>query len=124
MSDVTISAAAGAASFPLLAAFGIDPPSMVCGFMGVIIIQTLIPKQKSGDWLALVAITIGSVLFASLAAPLASPWLLSKLPSDTPHLAAKCAVAGLCGAFAQPLLVLIRRAITKRAEAAMKEESQ
>lgn len=118
MTDVTTSAAVGAATIPLLAAVGIDPASIVAGLAGCIVVQTLLPVQQH-PFLRLALMTLGSVLFASLATPFAAPiivgWVLDHYPkaSIEPD-AVKAAVAAGMGGFAQPILFFARAMLRAR----------
>lgn len=96
--------------------YGIDPPSMVCGFLGVVIVQILLPSEKKSA-LGIAAFTFASVLFASLTAPLLTPVLLKVLkeyPTIQPE-AARSVVAAVLGGFAQPALVFGKRLLNRRA---------
>ncbi len=111
MADITASAAVGATTIPVLAAFGIDPASIVAGLTGCIVVQTLLPAQQYA-FVRLALMTLGSVLFASLATPFAAPilvdWFIDHYPkaSLAPD-AVKAACAACLGGFAQPILFLL-----------------
>lgn len=118
MTDVTTSAAVGAAAIPLLAAVGIDPASIIAGLTGCIVVQTLLPAQQH-SFSRLALMTLGSVLFASLATPFAAPiivgWMLDHYPkaSISPDAVKAAAAAGL-GGFAQPILFFVRSMLRAR----------
>jgi hypothetical protein len=107
---------------PMFATFlsdvGLDPARMVAGLVGVIIVQTLLPRSAVG-WKAIAGLAGGSMLFASFAAPFAYSWLLKKSPTDVDwlynvdpkHL--KAVIAGCLGGAAQPLLLLIKATASK-----------
>ena len=111
MSDAGAAAATGIVAVPFLAAMGIDPQSMVAGLIGVVVVQSLMPAD--GRTLrGTIIITLGSVLFASLAGPLLTPWVLHQM-KDTllPHEGVRAACAAAAGAFAQPVVVLLKNNI-------------
>lgn len=113
------SAAAGAASAPLveqlefLPQIGVHWPSMVAGLLGVIIVQTLLPEPNlTRGRLAL--LTVGSMLFASIATWIFGPIALAVLerwPAIDP-VPARAAVSALLGGFAHPVLMRIRRKVS------------
>ncbi len=113
--STTVGAAAvsGVISFPVLAAFGIDPVYMASGLMGCIVVQTLVPSDKTG-FRAVVLLTIGSVLFACLVTPLVAPWALSKVSEwalRVPNEAVKSLTAATLAAFAQPIVLWVRSSV-------------
>lgn len=101
-------ATAGAVlSMPFLVAIGIEPASMVSGLVGVVIVQTLLPRTQSG-FFAIAGVATGSMFLASYAAPFIAPVLMSIgwewMRSISPeHI--KAASAAAVGGFAQPLLL-------------------
>lgn len=119
MADATSTAAVagttGALTFPVLAAFGVDPLAMVPALIGCVIAQTLIP---SGDrsLRAIALITLGSVLLASLLTPIVAPYVMHRwgelAPGSSP-VAVRALVAAGIGGFAQPIVIgglaLLRR---------------
>ncbi len=113
MSDVTTSAAVGVVTFPLLASMGIDPPSMVAGLLGCVIVQSLMPAENEKKSIGATAwLTLGSVLFASVVAPVFTPWVLSKLPdAGIPKVPAQALCAVLAGALAQPIVIALKKGI-------------
>lgn len=118
MTDVTTSTAIGATAVPLLAAVGIDPFSIVAGLAGCIVVQTLLPAQQH-PFTRLALMTLGSVLFASLATPFAAPiivgWVLDHYPKASISAdAVKAAVAAGLGGFAQPILFLAKAMLRAR----------
>ncbi len=118
MADVASTGAAvcvttGIVAAPFCAAFGFDPmlplAGLVGGFIGVVIVQTLIPDKGRNDFRALLTLLLGSVLLAMMATLLASPWVIRKLElTDVPPGVVRLAVGALIGGFAQPILVIVK----------------
>lgn len=115
MSEPALTAAAastatGAFTIPVLAVLGIDPPAMISGLLGVIVVQTIL-ADTGLTWRSMVARTLGSILFASLATAVVAPMAiagLEKLGYVVPMISVRAAVAAALGGFAQPVLVRIR----------------
>lgn len=125
MADVTTPVVLNAAAFPILAAFGLDPQSLVAGLAGCVVVQTLLPSEQHG-WVKVSLMTLGSVLFASLTSPFAAPvaisYVLEHYPKASISLdAVRAAVAATLGGFAQPILFLVRAAIQARITRTSKE---
>lgn len=120
MSDVGAAAAAAAAtgviSIPFLSAMGIDPSAMVAGLVGCTIVQTVLPSEGRSVR-AVVAVTLGSMLFSSLATPLVAPWAVLKIHAVVSeavhHDPIRAATAAFLGGFAQPLLGLVPKLIDR-----------
>lgn len=114
MADPSVTAATsiatGVISIPVLAAMGIDPSAMGAGLLGCTIVQSFIPVD--GRTMKTIAfMTLGSVLFASMLAPVLTPWVAVKLGEWFPNVpfpndGVRAATAGCLGAFAQPLVTL------------------
>ena len=128
MADITTSTAVGVAAFPFLAAIGVDPASIGAGLAGCIVVQTLLPPEQATSSLkSIAAMTIGSVLFASLATPFAAPiaisYVIEHYPKATISIeAVRAAAAAALGGFAQPILFLFRALLRARiARQQMKE---
>lgn len=94
-----------------LSSVGLDPARMVAGLVGVIIVQTLLPRTATG-WRAIAGLAFGSMLLASGLAPLAYVLLLQHGPdslleltrqTEVTHVKAMCAT--LIGGFAQPIML-------------------
>jgi len=118
MTDPAIGAACAATSalcVPLLLQVGIDLPSGIGGAVGVVIVQTLIERDGAMTWrtyLKLVAVTVGSVLFAAMANPLVAPGAIKSLAlagADVGDHHVRGATAALLGGFAQPILLHLKR---------------
>lgn len=104
------SAAAGAAAAaPLLAGFGIDLTTIGAAFVGVVVVQTLMPATRA-DWRVLAGLSIGSMLFSSLGTPLAELWAEKNVAyfSELRDWHAHALVAATLGGFAQPLLLGVK----------------
>lgn len=123
MADPIAPAAACAGGIPcilVLKALGIDPIYMTAGLVGVVIVQTLLPRTES-KFLAIAGVATGSMLLASLAAPFVAHALvaiagfewLKNIPPE--HVTA--AAAAIVGGFAQPLLLWIKSLLPKPKEA-------
>lgn len=99
---------------PVLAGFGIDLTTVVAAALGVVVVQTLLPANKL-DLRVLAGISIGSVIFSSLA----TPWLELFARDNVPYFKdlrdwhAHALVAAFAGGFAQPLLLLFKAALGK-----------
>lgn len=106
------SAVGGVALFPLLAAIGIDPASMVAGLIGVVIVQTLMQRTAPQGLLAIFGFAAGSMFLASFAAPLIAPLVVAALPTSWERWTSidqmKSIAAAMCGGFAQPILLRLR----------------
>jgi hypothetical protein len=111
------SAASGGLTMACLAPFGINPPDMFCGLLGVIVVQTLLrPKGHRTFWSVLGA-AVGGVVLASLGGSLAAPYVLevggiwlSKVPPEN----LRAALAAVIGGFAQRIIETIRDRIDAR----------
>lgn len=113
--STTGAVAAGAAvTAPVLAGFGIDLTTIGAAFLGLVIVQCLMPatdpNPKPRDLKVLIAWSVGSMLFASLATPLLLAWALDNVPymKALREWQSHALVAGTAGGFAQPLLVFGR----------------
>lgn len=115
MSDVATTAAVcvatGAMSTTFCAAFGFDPTlllgGLVGGFIGCLIVQTLIPSKTDTELRKILAIMVGSVLFSGVATMLVSPWFIRTLSlQDVPPGAVRLSVGALIGGLAQPLVII------------------
>lgn len=112
MADAVTPAAAcagGVVSMACLASLGFDPAHMVWGLMGVVIVQTCLPRTENKP-LTVAGIAVGSTLLANVGAPFVAPAVMSTgenwawLKSvDPAHI--KAASAAVVGGFAQPLLL-------------------
>lgn len=122
-------ALAAAPAIPLLAELGLDPVLMFWALIGVVIVQTLVKRTFVG-WLGLVGLSMASISVASVAAPIAVPLVLSKIPSDWDWMHAvhpvhiKAACAAVLGGFAQPLLIMAINRWKPAPPPATKEEGQ
>lgn len=109
------SAAAGAAAIaPVLAGFGIDLTTIGAAFVGVVVVQTLMPATRA-DWRVLAGLSIGSMLFSSLGTPLAELWAEKHVPymADMRDWQAHALVSATLGGFAQPLLLGVKALLAR-----------
>lgn len=98
---------------PALWLVGLDPANLIYALIGCIIVQALLPAP-SRTFAAVLVLTTGSVLFAGLAAPLltarAVEWAHHWVPKAQPE-AIAAATAACLGAFAQPIVLGLRKAV-------------
>lgn len=125
MTDVATTAilcvATGAIAAPVCALIGFDPAPMIGaaigGFLGCIIVQTLLPStpEEKREFLALAKLTVGSVLLAGMMTLGFAPWAtrVFGLESTRPEVV-NFLMGGAVGAFAQPILVLLREKFLRR----------
>ncbi len=95
----------------LLSQYGVDLTSMIAALIGCIVVQTLLPRKEVFEARQIVLLTLGSVLFASLANPLAFAWVLHNHAELIPlgqEMQVRAATAAALGGFAQPILTGIR----------------
>jgi len=126
MSDAGVTAAiattTGVLSIPILASAGIDPAAMGAGLLGCTIMQSFVQKDgqaiNAAFWAKIAVLTFGSMLFASLVAPVAAPWVHVRLGEvfpkvPFPHEGVRAMTAGALGAFAQPIVMFGRMLLKK-----------
>lgn len=111
--SVATAATVTAASMPTLILVGLDPSNLIYALIGCIIIQALLPAPGR-TFVTVLVLTFGSVLFAGLAAPLltarAVEWAHHWVPKAQPE-AISAATAACLGAFAQPIVMGLRKAV-------------
>lgn len=117
----TCSIATGGFTATCLAAAGINPTDMIAGLVGCVIVQCLIKPQpnEARTFKGIAAMTLGGMLLASLAAPVAGPWFLSAYPAWAPNVpppALRALLAGAIGGFAQAIVALARSKIVTPAQ--------
>lgn len=104
---------AGAAAIPPLWLVGLDPANLIYALIGCIIVQALLPAPGR-TFVAVLVLTFGSVLFAGLAAPILTArvveWAHHWVPKAQPE-AISAATAACLGAFAQPIVMGLRKAV-------------
>jgi len=107
-------AASATLAAPVLAGFGIDLTTIVSAGLGVVVVQTLLPSNKL-DLKILAGISIGSMLFSSLATPWLELWARENVAyiKDLREWHAHALVAAFAGGFAQPILLLIKSILSK-----------
>ena len=106
----TAATTTGVISIPVLGALGIDPPAMISGLLGVVVVQTIL-ADTGLTWRSIVLRTLGSIIFASLATSVVAPMAIAgieKLGYLVPVVSVRALVAAALGGFAQPVLVRIR----------------
>lgn len=122
MTDVATTAAVcvatGAVSTTFCAAFGFDPTlllgGLVGGFIGCLIVQTLIPSKTQPPFGSILALMVGSVLFSAVATMLVSPMLIRTLAlQDVPPGAVRLSIGALIGGLAQPIVIMGKRKFLK-----------
>lgn len=125
LTDICIATAAPSAVCTILVAIGLDPTALVPGLIGSICYQTLMPA-KTGHGVA-GALTMGSMLLASVVSPVASPWIIAHagqlFEADNPATARVLISAGI-GAFAQRLLMKFVRWANKATPGGKEERQQ
>lgn len=115
------SACVGSLAFPFLAAVGLDLSGLIAGLIGCVIVQTVLPSASStaSAWsmrgaLSIALVTLGSMLFASVASPLVAPSVVhaasTALPGAT-EASVRAATAVALGGFAQPILLALRAGV-------------
>jgi hypothetical protein len=115
MTDVLTTAAVciGTGTFGAMfcATFGFDPTllagGLLGGFMGCLIVQTLIPDKADVRMRRILALMLGSVLLATITTAVISPTII-RLASlqDVPAGLVRLAVGAVIGGLAQPLVVI------------------
>lgn len=111
--QVAAVAYASGAGIPALWLVGLDPANLIYALIGCIIMQTLLPAPGR-TFTAVLVLTFGSVLFAGLAAPILTArvveWAHHWVPKAQPE-AISAATAACLGAFAQPIVLGLRKAV-------------
>lgn len=104
-------AATGGFTMACLAPWGINPPDMIAGLLGVIVVQTLLRPRETRDLLTVLGAAAGGVMLASICAPLGAPYVievggawLTKVPPES----LRAALAAAIGGFAQRIVVWVR----------------
>lgn len=121
-------AATGGITMACLARFGINPPDMICGLLGVIAVQTLIPPKGARNFKAIMLAAAGGIVLASLGSSVAAPYVIeisgawvSKVPPES----LRALLAAGIGGFAQRIVEYIRdRLIARRQIAAGSGQQQ
>jgi uncharacterized membrane protein YeaQ/YmgE (transglycosylase-associated protein family) len=122
MTDVVTTAAVcvatGTITAGFCASFGFDPKLLiggtVGGFLGCLIVQTLIPDKAGLDFAGILKIMVGSVLLATVATLLCSPWVIRTLNlEEVPAGAVRLGIGAVIGACAQPLAIIGRARLIK-----------
>lgn len=108
----------GAIAGPFCEAFGFDPTllfgGLLGGFLGCVIAQTLIPDKEDVPFRRLLALTVGSVLLATLVTMVGSPWVVRVLSlTDVPAGAVRLVFGAVIGACAQPLAMLGKKKLLR-----------
>lgn len=104
--------AAGTFGITCLSLVGMDVPSLAGGLVGCVVVHTLLPAEKV-DFRAIAAVTVGSMLFAALAAPWAAPFVAKAAPAGVSDENVRVCSAALLAAFPKPILLALQRVITK-----------
>lgn len=102
---------ASAVCVPILSSYGIDLPSGICGAVGVIIVQTFVPRDEDAaiSYRRLAALTFASVLTAALVAPIVAQVLSSIAPTWLSVAQIRGVTAAIVGGFAQPIVLWSKR---------------
>lgn len=101
---------ASAVCIPILASYGLDLPSGICGGVGVVIVQTFIPREEVAiSYKRLAALSFASVLTAALVAPIVSQALTAAAPTWITPAQIRGVVGAFVGGFAQPIVIWVRR---------------
>lgn len=103
---------AGTFGVTCLSLVGMDVPSLAGGLVGCVVVHTLLPAEKV-DFRTIAAVTVGSMLFAALAAPWAAPWVAKAAPVGVSAENVQVCSAALLAAFPKPILLAIQRLIVK-----------
>jgi hypothetical protein len=109
-----VCAATGAVATPFCVAFGFDITllwtGMVCGLLGCIIAQTLIPDKAGSSEKSLKAVgrlMVGSSLFAGVLSMFLAPWIARfGIFENVQPGVVRFGVGAILGAMAQPLAIL------------------
>lgn len=107
----------GVVTMPMAGWIGIDPSYIVSAFLGVIIVQTLLPAHEGEfRWWPLAFVTVGSMSFSAVASPLlvlyvADNWDFVK---RLPEWQVKTMVGAFAGGFAQPILIGLKALVARR----------
>ena len=122
--STTITAAAavvtGAVITPVLGMFGLDGASLGAGLLGCVVAQVFMPSEKV-EFGKIAAVTLGSVIVASLGAPFVAPQLYAitgklGLAAAVTAEHANAVSAALLGGFAKPIVMWIKRKVSGRLE--------
>lgn len=123
---IVCSVTTGSITMACLAPFGINPPDMICGLLGVIAVQSLITPKEPRNFRTVLAAAIGGVVLASLGSSIVAPYVLevggawlSKVKPES----LRAVVAAVIGGFAQRIVEMIRDRIDVRRRAASKRRS-
>lgn len=113
MADPSVTAATCAATVaicvPFLTALGLDPVDAVFAGIGVVCAQTLLPSKEPREFRKLIGVAVGSVLLATVATPVAAPYLAKLFASMSGDAVLfRHVVASCLGACAQPFAVWLR----------------
>lgn len=108
----TLSCVVGTSACTVLAAFGIDVASMVAALMGCLVVQTLLPAEQI-SLRSIALTTLGSMIFASVAAPWLVPYVAKITPEGMAYDHVRASTAALLAAFPKPLLLLIKNRYLK-----------
>lgn len=103
---------AGTFGVTCLSLVGMDVPSLAGGLVGCVVVHTLLPAEKV-DFRTIAAVTVGSMLFAALAAPWAAPFVAKAAPPGVSGENVRVCSAALLAAFPKPILIALQRVITK-----------
>lgn len=102
----------GTVAITWLAVVGLDVPSLAAALLGCVIVQTLLPAEDLRIK-AIALMTLGSMLFASMATPFVAPYLAAVAPAGISHDHIKATSAALLAAFPKPALIFLRGRVLK-----------
>lgn len=110
-----IGSAWGSVALTTLAMLGMNPYSLGAALLGCIVSQTLLPAEIIRPW-TIFFTTVGSMIFASFAAPWIAPHLANYAPATMLPEHINATASAILGAFPKPLFVILEKMITSLAE--------
>lgn len=115
MADASTALACGVAGtfgVTCLSLIGMDVPSLAGGLVGCVVVQTLLPSEQP-NLKTIAAFTVGSMLFAAVAAPWAAHFVAKAAPAGVSDENVRVCSAALLAAFPKPVLLALQRLVTK-----------
>lgn len=106
------SGAVGTVAATWLAMAGVDVPSLAAGMLGCVMVQTLLPEETI-NLRRIAAVTLGSMIFASMATPWVSPFVAHIAPSSVTMDQVRACSAALLAAFPKPFFLAAQKVIQK-----------
>lgn len=103
----------GGSACLFLAVVGIDIATIICSFIGYVIIQTLLPAQEF-KFKRAAATALGTMLFASILTPWVTPHLAKIAPEPMTPEHVRVSAAVLISMFPKPLLMWLQLQWQKR----------